>query len=126
MIIKIDKGTMERVGSVTLDAGEDDVRAIHFDTSTSALYASTNTVPGHVVKIDTIGMKRVAAATLSLGKNLTVSFADDKFIFVSSNTEPAVVSKIAQKSMLVHTEKSVAHGKSIATMAADEDHLYCG
>jgi hypothetical protein len=135
MIIKIAKGTMTKIGAATLDAGEADVRSMEFDQAdTTHLYANTNTVPGRVVKIDVTSMSRVAAAVLTQGKNLLAGYVEDttnvnfhsEFIFVGSNTAPAVISKIDKRTMTVDSEKELAHGQAITSMTADATNLYCG
>jgi len=126
-IVKIDKGTMARIGTATLNAGENDIRSMEFDHSDPThLYANTNTVPGHVVKIDTATMSAVSTATLTQGKNLLAGVQNGDFLYVGSNSDPAVVSKINKITMTVDSEKVLGQGKAITAMAEDAEHLYCG
>jgi hypothetical protein len=127
-IIKIDKGTMTKIGDVTLDAGENDIRSMAFDSSDpSHLYANTNTVPGKVVKVDISAMQKVATATLTEGKNLLAGVEESgNFLYVGSNSDPAVISKIDKTTMTVDSEKVLGVGKAITAMASDAEHLYCG
>lgn len=126
-IVKIDKGTMARVGTVTLGAGEDDVRSMEFDHSDPThLYANTNTVPGYVIKIDITSMSTVSTATLTQGKNLLAGVQNGDYLYVGSNSDPAIVSKINKNTMTVDSEKVLGTGKAITAMAEDAEHLYCG
>lgn len=60
-VIKIDLERFERVGSITLEAGEEVLRAAVIDPSGQFAYFGTDSAPAYVVKIDLASFTRVGA-----------------------------------------------------------------
>lgn len=60
-VIKVDLERFERVGSLTLEAGEEVLRAAVIDPSGQFAYFGSDSYPAHIVKIDLASFTRVGA-----------------------------------------------------------------
>ena len=85
--------TFQRVDAVTLNQGENLVRAAVTDGTHG--YFGTDTYPGQVIKIDLATMTRVDAISLNSGEdNLYVAVTDGTHGYFGTDTSPGKVIKI--------------------------------
>lgn len=129
-IVKIRKSNMKSVGELTLQQGENDIRAIEMDSlDTEFLYANTDTSPGIVVKVNKNTMTRVAGVTLNAGENKILAgvTVDKDSVFVGTFTEPARVVQINKHTMTRVTALTLNAGmNSITAMDGDYNDLFVG
>jgi len=132
MIVSIDKVGCKLSKRLVLNEGENDVRSLEFDAKhdPSHLYANTNTQPARVVKIGLRegpsgkDLKRIGGVTLAAGRNniLAGSEQDGDYLYVSTYTTPAYVSKIDKRTMTLAAELTLEAGEN-NVVAMDADFL---
>jgi len=86
-----------RVGALTLNTGENDLRSAVIDVSGGFAYFGTDTSPGRVVKVRLSDFTRVGALTLNTGENDLWSAVIDVsggFAYFGTDTDPGRVVKV--------------------------------
>jgi hypothetical protein len=74
-VVKVNLATMQRVGAVTLEPGEDRLWSAVSDGTHA--YFGTSTEPGRVVKVNLATMQRVGAVTLEPGEGFLYAAVSD-------------------------------------------------
>jgi len=96
--LQTSSGTIEKISTLTLDAGEDDVRSLLIDGD--FLYAGLGTNPGMIVKVNLTTFQKVATLTFLAGETRAVDLAvDGNFLYAGTaqsipGTTPANIVKV--------------------------------
>ena len=97
VVVKVDLPTFTRVGALTLDEGESQLRSAAIDAAAGFAYFGANTSPGKIVKVRLSDFTRVNALTLKTGQNNPTSAVmalAQGAAFFGMNTTPGGLVKV--------------------------------
>jgi hypothetical protein len=105
VVVKVRLSDFTRVGALTLNSGENNLRSAVIDPAGDYAYFGTLTSPGVVVKVRLSDFTRVAALTLNSGESYLRSAVIDPadgYAYFGTGTEPGIVVQIDLGHILVY------------------------
>jgi hypothetical protein len=125
-VVKVNLATMQRVGAVTLEPGEDRLWSAVSDGTHA--YFGTYTEPGRVVKVNLATMQRVEAVTLEPGEGfLYAAVSDGTHAYFGTRTSPGRVVKVNLATMQRVEAVTLEPGENqLASAVSDGTHAYFG
>lgn len=96
-IVKVRLADFQRVGALTLNAGEDSLSASFVDEAGDYLYVAARTNPGKIIKIRLSDLTRVGTLTLPAGENHPLSMVYEParhMAYVGLRSSPAMIVRI--------------------------------
>lgn len=119
-------GVLEKSSTLTFDAGEDLIAALHTDGTN--LYAGLRTTPGKVVKVDLTDFTKVSTLTFDAGEDTVRALASDGvYLYAGLSVNPGKVVRILLSNFTKDSTVTFAAGENdVRALISDGTNLYAG